>query len=57
MFTTGAAFEAREHELRAHRAIADEPPCFQSFKQGGFHFGDNSKVPGEELISFDAGKI
>src|SRR6185312_7615069 len=29
--------EAREHELRAHGAVANEPPLTQGFEEGGFH--------------------
>ncbi len=37
-FATVAVREAREHELRTHRAIADKPAMPQSFEQGFFHF-------------------
>ena len=36
---TAALFEAREHELRAHRAVADQTAFREGFQKRFFHFG------------------
>ena len=39
VFAATALFEAREHELRAHRAVADQTAFAQGFLKGFFHLG------------------
>ena len=36
-FAAGAAFEARQHQLGAHRAVADQTAFAQGFEQRFFH--------------------